>query len=213
MNMKRWIIFDMMGVIFTVGDDTNDLLVPFVQKINSNISANVINELYREASLGNMSSKQFWGGMGVVGEHMIHKIEKEYLDSCLTLDPLFTEVAARLSEKYNLAILSNDISEWSLYLREKFNINQVIKTAIISGDVHCRKPEMSIYLKILEHIDAAPQDCVFIDDRDKNLVPAMKLGMKVLRFFREDSECLIRNIMTTSSFRDLEECIELCWEK
>ena len=32
--LSKWILFDAMGVIFKVGDDTNDLLVPYVQKIN-----------------------------------------------------------------------------------------------------------------------------------------------------------------------------------
>lgn len=211
-NMKRWIIFDMMGVIFTVGDDTNDLLVPFVQKANCNITAEVINQFYKEASLGNITSKQFWKNVGLSTENILHNIEKEYLDSCLTLDPMFIEVATRLGERYNLAILSNDVSEWSSYLREKFQIDHLIKTAVISGDVHCRKPAMDIYTRTLESIDVSAKDCVFIDDRDKNLVPAMKLGMKVIRFFREDSTCAIENIMTVSSFRDLEENVERCWE-
>ena len=43
--MKKWVVFDAMGVIFEVGDDTNDLLVPFVQE-HHRISKERINELY-----------------------------------------------------------------------------------------------------------------------------------------------------------------------
>ena len=32
--MIEWVVFDVMGVVFTVGDDTNDLLVPFIWERN-----------------------------------------------------------------------------------------------------------------------------------------------------------------------------------
>jgi hypothetical protein len=33
-NTAKWVILNAMGVIFEVGDDTNDLLVPHIQKRN-----------------------------------------------------------------------------------------------------------------------------------------------------------------------------------
>jgi len=47
----KWVILDVMGVIFEVGDDTNDLLVPYIQKMNDMISAEKINKMYLKASL------------------------------------------------------------------------------------------------------------------------------------------------------------------
>jgi len=41
----KWVILDVMGVIFEVGDDTNDLLVPYIQKMDKMISAEKINEM------------------------------------------------------------------------------------------------------------------------------------------------------------------------
>lgn len=63
--MKKWVFFDVMGVIFIVEDDTKDLLVPFVQEINQSISVEKINKAYIEASLGNISSRDFWLSMEI----------------------------------------------------------------------------------------------------------------------------------------------------
>lgn len=49
-----------MGVVFTVGDDTNDLLVPFIQERNKRISKENINEIYLRVRLGQITSCQFW---------------------------------------------------------------------------------------------------------------------------------------------------------
>lgn len=57
--LTKWVILDLMGAIFKVGDDTNDLLVPYILKMNDMISAEKINEMYSKASLGVISSFDF----------------------------------------------------------------------------------------------------------------------------------------------------------
>ena len=208
---KKWIIFDVMGVIFTVGDDTNELLVPYVQKIDENCTRERINEVYLEASLGRITSHEFWNHLGCVSDNNYKEIEKTYLDECLTLDEQFIESAHRLKEDYNLAILSNDVSEWGLYLREKYGINDVVEFSVISGDVGYRKPSKGIYKLALEKANVAPENCIFIDDRDKNLIPAQNLGMKVIRFLRDDTECGLKNVVAASSFTELEKNISKVW--
>ena len=140
-------------------------------------------------------------------------MEKQYLDECLTIDPEFLEAAARLKENYNLAILSNDVSEWGTYLREKYGINELVEFAVISGDVGYRKPSEEIYQLALERTGTAPEDCVFIDDRDKNLKPALGLGMKAVRFLRDDSECGLDSVIQVRSFTELEEKISGAWSE
>lgn len=208
---KKCIIFDVMGVIFKVGDDTNDLLVPYVQQIDKNCGREKINDIYMEASLGNISSSEFWKKLQVADDDSFSEVEKRYLDSCLTIDEQFIDVAKRLKDNYNLAILSNDVSEWGSYLREKYGINEVVEFSVISGDVGYRKPSEDIYKIALRRVNANPEDCVFIDDRDKNLIPAQKLGMKVIRFLRDDTECKIDGVTTIESFVDLEKKICNVW--
>ena len=211
--MKKWIIFDVMGVIFTVGDDTNDLLVPYVQKIDASNSREKVNEVYMEASLGRISSCTFWKQLNCATDDTYKEVEQKYLDECLSIDQEFVETATRLKGKYNLAILSNDVSEWGAYLREKYNINELVEFSIISGDVGYRKPSEDIYKLALERIDVDPEDCVFIDDRDKNLKPALQLGMKAVRFLRDDSECKLDSIIRVGSFKELEEQISNVWSE
>ncbi len=208
---KKWIIFDVMGVIFKVGDDTNDLLVPYVQQIDKNCSREKINNIYLEASLGSISSSEFWKKLHVADDDNFSEVEKRYLDNCLTIDEQFIDVAKQLKNNYNLAILSNDVSEWGKYLREKYGLNELVKFSIISGDVGYRKPSEEIYKIALIKANVSPENCVFIDDRDKNLIPAQKLGMKTIRFLRDDTECKIASTMTIESFINLEKTLCNVW--
>lgn len=208
---KKWVVFDAMGVIFTEGDDTNNLLVPYIQQMDKKCGRDIINEVYMEASLGNISSYEFWKRLKIANDNSYQMIEKRYLDNYLTIDDQFIEVSNRLKETFNLAILSNDVREWAQYLRERFGLNDIVKLSVISGDVGYRKPSAEIYKILLSKVDANPEDCVFVDDRDKNLIPAQNLGMKVVRFMRKNMKCELSNVITVDSFRDLEKKLYNIW--
>jgi len=113
-------------------------------------------------------------------------IEKDYLDSCLKLDPEFLDIARSLKESYFLAVLSNDVKEWSSYLRNRFGLDKLFKVVVISGEVGYRKPDRNIYTILLNRISESPSSCLLIDDRSKNLYAASQLGMKTIKFLRED---------------------------
>lgn len=200
--MKKWVFFDVMGVVFVVGDDTNDLLVPFIRKKNPQISIEKINKAYLEASLGNISSLKFWSLMEL-GEPDYSVVETEYLDSKLKMDKYIPKVFRELSRYYNIGLLSNDLSEWSIYLRKKYELDKYLQCSIISGDVKCRKPQKQIYEIALKKANCSAKDCIFIDDRLKNLYPAAELGMNVVKFNREEDFDATLNFSQAKSISEI----------
>lgn len=204
--MRKVIVFDVMGVIFEVGDDTNELLVPYIQGRNPAISKELINDIYLEASFGKISSKDLWEKLGFREDYQ--RIEKEYLDSCLVFDKEFLNAAEELKIKYDLAIISNDIKEWGEYLREKHNLNRLFSEIIISGEVGLRKPDKRIYELLLSKLKVLPHDCIFVDDRYKNLKMASELGYKTIRFDREVMEKAFEPDGEIKSFSELKGTVE-----
>ncbi len=198
-----------MGVIFTVGDDTNDLLVPFVQERNSEISRDVVNEVYLRASLGKISSRQFWNAVGLGAEYPA--VEIEYLDTMLTIDDDFLENAKRMPKRFSLGLLSNDVSEWSKYLRDKFGLD-FFDIVVISGDIHCRKPALGIYEHFLEKAKTPAEACIFIDDRCENLSVARSIGMKTIHFAKKLEGKDFVPDASIVSFTELEKAIESIYQ-
>jgi putative hydrolase of the HAD superfamily len=203
--MTSWVVFDAMGVVFTVCDDTNDLLVPFIWERNPDISREAINEIYIRASLGQITSRRLWEEVGLGGQYP--EVETTYLDTRLTLDPEFLPVARALSGRFSLGLLSNDLSEWSAYLRDRFSLD-LLDAVTISGDAGCRKPSPEIYERFLADAGAAAEDCVVIDDKLKNLAAAAALGMKTIRFARQPGESEFEPDATIDSFAQLAELID-----
>ena len=199
----KWVVFDAMGVVFTVGDDTGELLIPFVRERNPALSVERILKLYIEASLGNIEAFEFWQKLGFGEKYP--DIQYEYLDTCLTLDGQFKETAAKLKGKYNLAMLSNDIGEWSAWLRKKHGLDKLFDDCVISSEVKCRKPSEEIFKLLLNRLGAAPQDCVFIDDSIKNVDAAGVLGIKTILFDRTINDCYEN--FAAKSFDEMTETI------
>ncbi len=204
MSSVEWVVFDVMGVVFPVGDDTNDLLVPFIWERNAAISREEINRVYLAASRGEIRSAQFWKAVGLGAGYP--EIEKAYLDGCLAIDPEFVPVARRLRESFRVGLLSNDLSEWSAYLRTKFGLD-FLDAVTISGDVRCRKPSPEIYRCFCETAGASPERCVFVDDRCKNLAAAAALGFRTIRFARGPEESDFVPDATVASFGEIEAAL------
>lgn len=204
--MIKIVIFDVMGVIFEAGDDTNDLLVPYILNLNNHISPNTIIDLYIDASLGKITAYDFWTVLGFEAEH-VDSIQKKYLETCLTLDSQFKESVKKIKEMgYKTALLSNDVSEWSQYVRDFHDINKYIDYAFISSDLGLRKPDPEIYKVALKEMKAHPSECVFIDDHPARVDAAGKLGMSSVLFNREKHDY---NGLQILSFADLVKILSL----
>ena len=118
MNINKILVLDAMGVIYQSCDDVEELLVPFIREKGSNIDKKIIEDLYTRTSLGEFSSEEFWTKVGVD-----YNLEDEYLDrhqlSVGLLDFLFV---FKKQVKAPIYCLSNDVSEWSIKLRKKFQL-------------------------------------------------------------------------------------------
>ena len=182
--MIKFVIFDVMGVIFTVSDDVEDLLIPYIRSLKPEIDAQSVKDAYLTTSLGKIPSVKFWMLMGFKLSDA-HEIEREYLEKSFSLDADFLPCAYALKSRYSLAMLSNDISEWNKYLRGFYAIEPLLNAAFISGDLGVRKPDPKIYQLALSGLGAKPSECLFIDDMPDRVDAARELGISSILFNRK----------------------------
>ena len=170
------IILDMYGVIVK---QTGDDFVPYVQQAFPDLNPEEIYKPWNKADRGEWTSLEVWAALGFQGD--LEKIEKDYLDT-IELSDGFLGFIKAARKKYKLAIISNDSSRWSEYLREKFDINQYFDVVSISGDLKIRKPDERIFRLTIEKLAVKAEDCLYIDDRRGYLGAARKVGMNTILF-------------------------------
>ncbi len=89
------------------------------------------------------------------------------------------ELARKISEKYNVLILSNTDEIHFPYIWKNFPQLHFFKNNLmLSYELNSVKPEKEIYKNAIEKFNLIPSECVFIDDRPINVSVAEKLGMK-----------------------------------
>lgn len=170
------IILDMYGVIVK---QTGDGFVPYVQQTFPDLSPEEIYKPWNKADMGEWTSLEVWAAIGFQGD--LEKIERDYLDT-IELSDGFLDFIKAVRKKYKLAIISNDSSRWSKYLREKYNINQYFDVISISGDLKIRKPDERIFHLTMEKLAVKAEECLYIDDRRGYLGAARKVGMNTILF-------------------------------
>ncbi len=170
------LILDMYGVIVK---DPEGGFMTFVNGTFPELSRNDAYRYWSKAAAGELSSLDLLIKLGFKGD--VSKIEKEYLDT-IQINESFYEYAPILKKNYHLALLSNDLSEWNKYLRDKFKINDYFNIITVSGDVKIKKPDEQIFRLTLDKLGHSASDCIYVDDREYNLAAAQLLGMDTILF-------------------------------
>lgn len=105
--------------------------------------------------------------------------------------PGVKEMLARLHGKFKLGIAANQQNTVSDYL-EKEGILKFFDSTQVSEGIGYNKPDIRLFLKVLENLGSAPSEAIMVGDRqDNDIVPAKLIGMKAVRFrvgFHRDQE-------------------------
>lgn len=190
-NTDQILVLDAMGVIYRVGDDVNDLLVPFVREKGGLDDAERLDADYLEASLGRIDAAELWRRLKLPAV-----LEDEYLRRFTLSEGLFELLQFARQRYERVYCLSNDLSEWSRKLRHMLQLEPYFAGWYISGDLGLRKPDPRIYVHMLDVLGVEPPRLVFVDDRVKNLDAAAELGIRTVLYDvdRTGSDCEHRTI-------------------
>ncbi|MCQ2462920.1 MAG: HAD family phosphatase [Clostridia bacterium] len=82
---------------------------------------------------------------------------------------------------YRVYLLSNASTEFYRYFPREFDIAQFDGT-VVSCDLHIIKPDPEIYLYLLKKYSLRAQECLFVDDMEKNTDGAKAVGMNAFQF-------------------------------
>jgi putative hydrolase of the HAD superfamily len=92
-------------------------------------------------------------------------------------------LAARLrAAGVRTAVLSNGIREVIAHLDRERPLEAHFDVVVVSYVVGCAKPEPEIFQITLDRLGVAPQEALFVDDRQENIDAAKRLGIDTLHF-------------------------------
>ncbi|GEM_PF-1344947 len=95
--------------------------------------------------------------------------------------PVFS-LLKELRKDYTLVLFSNLNEQHAKWSIKKWNLKRYFGHLFFSYQYKTRKPEVKFYKIVLKKLQINPEECIMIDDKEQNLKPARKLGMKTILF-------------------------------
>ena len=112
------------------------------------------------------------------------KCAKKLIEIYLKSHPInkkIMEMVRALKKHYKIAMLSNIYEDVKKYSHRKGHFI-MFDPAIFSYDAHLMKPDARIYRLLLRRLKLKPEQCIFIDDSERNTKAAEKLGFKTILY-------------------------------
>ncbi|MEA2155603.1 MAG: putative hydrolase of the superfamily [Solirubrobacteraceae bacterium] len=191
--MIRGVISDFGGVLttplagsFAVFADRSGMSMA---ELGSALAAIIAREgahpLY-ELECGRMSEAQFLAGLeralrDEVGREVPCSGFAEALWAGLAPNPPMIDLMAELrGEGFRMALLTNNVREWEPRWRAMAPIDDIFELVVDSAYVGMRKPDPEIYELTLQGLGLAAQECLFVDDLERNCEAAVDVGMQAV---------------------------------
>jgi len=97
--------------------------------------------------------------------------------------------ALNRSGQYRLMSLNNEAAELHEYRVRRFKLNGIFCAFLTSCYLGVRKPMPEFFYRALGIAQMEPARCVFIDDREQNLIAARALGINTILYTSPDDTC------------------------
>jgi HAD superfamily hydrolase (TIGR01509 family) len=139
---------------------------------------------------GEISEIKFWEG--IIKEFnlkiSVAQLRKTVRENFREIEGTRAIIEKLKKNGYRLGLFSNQAREWAIYCEKHYDYHKLFHSRLYSFEISVCKPEKRGYKLIMDKLRVTPEECLFIDDYDVNLVPARELGLATLQF--ENSEKL-----------------------
>ena len=145
-------------------------------------------KFWPDFKLGEITEEEFWRGFLEISGAKLIDIEKAkeiYRKYQLEIEGM-PELVRKLKNDYTLVALTNIGKEWLTFKLEKFSLQNTFDPIISSCHSGIAKPNPEIYDILVEKLQRKPEECIFIDDKESNLIPARKLGITTILFTNQE---------------------------
>lgn len=99
-----------------------------------------------------------------------------------TLNKELAAFFAGLRPCYQTAILSNSFVGARTKEQEKYHFNKITDQIIYSHEVGLAKPDKRIYELTCKRVNVRPEEIIFVDDAEPNIVTALEYGIHGILF-------------------------------
>jgi HAD superfamily hydrolase (TIGR01509 family) len=183
-NLPTHIIFDLSEVIIS-GLKGSERQIGHELSLDEKLVAEVlVGEGFDALLHGRISEEEYLNalisrnGWEISPSRLMEIIRRNFHEAV----PGMSDVLKKLSERFSLVLLSDHAREWILYIEAHYGFFNLFREKFYSFELNSTKIQPSTFLTVIEKLKVKSEECLFIDDNERNVVVAKSLGMRAIRF-------------------------------
>lgn len=199
------IIFDWGGVCCKEGEPFASHALQQKLSLDPSQIAQEVKDIYAGYYVGRYDRDTFW--RAIMRHFSLQEnaeinptaLSDAYLNSYVVYQDVL-DLISNLHKNYTIGLLSNLTPEMKAKIVAVHGLAHYFDAMVFScdPDVVSMKPDLRPYEVMLQKINMEAEQCLFIDNTQKNLDAASTLGMKVLLF--SDKDTFLTSIMAQFAF-------------
>ena len=180
--MKRYtLLFDLGGVI-----ENHDFhgFSKFIEKnygIDAKLFHKTLLENLRLNDEGALVDREMVNRINELGlNYNLRTFYADYFKFISLNKPILEYIKNELRNKFRVCIFSNCRKRHIIRSVKLYHYDKIFDRIFISQYCKMRKPEPRYYKFVLNKLKVNPEDCIFIDDKERNMPPARKMGINCI---------------------------------
>lgn len=192
MSEFKTVLFDWEGVMGAQDTESFGWLMDRLPREYGIDKTKAVAALYKalgDFMIGHIDNQTFWGRVGAsLGVTFTEEFQATIWQDWHGADPI-PEMEALVHEVKAMGlravVFSNILPPSAARIREVAGY-EGFDAELLSCEVGLKKPDPEIYQLAVQMAECSPEECIFIDDKEKNLVPARELGMATIHAISTD---------------------------
>ena len=183
--MIKAILFDFDGVITTDATGSQSICNYICKKIGLNIEI-FEKEYYKyndDLLNGKINHKDIWDSLckGLNTKIDINILYESFINT--PIDSKMMEfIDALKQQKYKIGMVTDNKKDRISDIVEYYNWSKVFDAITVSADIGSGKDYKAIFMKTIDCLNVNADECIFIDNQEKNLIIPKSIGMNVIYF-------------------------------
>lgn len=178
------ILFDFDGVL-TVDKYGSDSILRYLAE-NTNVPMDVLKREYYKINKGLLYGEythedvweDFCGGIGVeIGYRVLVDAFR-----ATPIDMGMIAIVRELKMRYKIGMITDNKIDRMETILAHFDLNGLFDTVVVSAECKCGKSDRRIFEIALQKIGERPEECVFVDNSENNLIVPAQMGIKTILF-------------------------------
>jgi epoxide hydrolase-like predicted phosphatase len=182
----RAVIFDFGGVVYKevmgfIYEDTGKRF-----GIEPSVVRDESKQLQAEWQKNKITSEEFWrrlaSNLKIVDVQALKEVwDKTFVEHTAPNEKTIEIIKKLKANGYEVVVLSNTIEPHAAYHKLKKNFD-LFSFVFLSFEIGMRKPDRELYEYVLKQLNVHPEQCLFVDDSEKNVLAAEEVGMHAIHF-------------------------------